>query len=142
LYKTSIFIIVILFLVGCQGKDEEGHLIKENNFSLDTSQIQEVQIIKPDLANLPNENILVTFSDKKQFDTLKQILNTSIYKDQEFEDILHDYEIKVIVKDGSSYTIRYWVKLKRFEDETAKNFIIDSETSKKMNSFLQTLGLH
>ncbi|MDQ6422258.1 hypothetical protein RB620_22785 [Paenibacillus sp. LHD-117] len=141
MYKTSILILVMLCLIGCQGRDDEGLPIEKKTLSLDTANIQEVRIIKPDLANLSNKNILVTISDKKPFDTLNQILNNAIHKDEEFEDILHDYEIDVLMKDGSSYTIRHWVKLKRFEDENAKNYILDSETSNKMNSFLKTLGL-
>lgn len=155
MYKIPIFIIVILCLIGCQGKDV-GELpkdveelprvveklpIEKKTLSLDTTHIQEVRIIRPDFANLPNKNILVTISDKELLDTLIQILNNVKHKDGDFEDISSDYEIEVLGKDGSSYTLRYWVKFKRIEDEAANNYILDSETSNNMNSFLKTLGI-
>jgi hypothetical protein len=135
----------MVFLIGCQRIDKEEVPIEvpieKQTISLVTSDIKEIRIIKPDLANLSNQDVLITLNDQKTFDNLKQILNNAVHKDGAFEDILHDYEIIILKRDGSLFTIRYWVKFKRFEDDFSKNYIMDSKTANKMNSFFKTLGL-
>jgi len=135
----------MLFIVGCQRIDKEEVTIEvpieKQTISLVSSDIKEIRIIKPDLANLSNQNVLITLNDQNTFDNLTQIFNNAVHKNGAFEDILRDYDFEILTKDGSFYTIKYWVKFKRLEDEHAKNYILDSETANKMNAFFKTLGL-
>lgn len=132
---------VMLLLIGCQKVDQEEILIEKQVISLELSPIQEVRIIKPHLADLTNPPILITLTDPNMLDHLKEILTNAVYKDGNFEDILHDYEIIISQKDGHSSTIRYWVKFNRIEDENARNYIMDLETADSMTSLFKSLDL-
>jgi len=62
-----------------------------------------LKIIKPDSANLSNQNVLIILNDQNTFDNLTQIFNNAVRIDGAFEDILRDYDFDNIIMGGANY---------------------------------------